>query len=110
MKECIFCQIGKHKIPAKIRYEDKEIIAFDDINPKAKIHILVVPKKHVASLNESDIELIKKLFAAIKTIVKKTNIADSGFKIVINTGKDGGQIIPHLHLHILGEEKVKHTP
>ncbi len=109
-KECIFCQIAQHKIPAKIRYEDENIIAFDDINPKAKIHILIVPKKHISSVNEAsqkDEKLLGKLILVAQKIAKKVGIENSGYKLIINTGKHGGQIIPHLHLHLLGGEPLK---
>jgi len=110
MKECIFCQIIDHKIPAKIRYEDEEIIAFDDIKPKAPIHILIVPKDHIESLTqarESDLKILGKLMLTAKKIAQKLKILNQGFKIIINTGKGGGQIVPHLHLHLLGGRTIK---
>ncbi|MCD6422069.1 histidine triad nucleotide-binding protein [bacterium] len=112
-KECVFCQIVAKKLPAKIRYEDEEVIAFDDINPKAKIHILIVPKEHIASIAEAEEKhqtLLGKLLWVAKKLAEELKINRSGYKIVINTGKDGGQIIPHLHLHLLGGEKVRQTP
>lgn len=112
-KECVFCQIVAKKLPAKIRYEDEEVIAFDDINPKAKIHILIVPKEHIVSLAEAEEKhqsLLGKLLWVAKKLAEELKINRSGYKIVINTGKDGGQIIPHLHLHLLGGEKVRQTP
>lgn len=103
MTDCIFCQIAEHKLPAKIQYEDEEIIAFDDINPKAPIHILIVPKKHIESvgkLQSKDANLIVQMFLAIQKIAHKNKL--SGYRLAINVGKDGGQIVPHLHFHFLG--------
>ena len=100
MTNCIFCKILNKEIPSAFVYEDDYCFAINDINPKAKKHILVIPKEHVESLNEvEDSNLIKHLFEAIKNINKKENI--SHFKTVINTGKDAGQEVMHLHIHIL---------
>ena len=102
MTECLFCKIVDKKIPAEIVYEDKKIIAFKDINPKAKIHILVIPKKHIESLNfiqEIDRELMAELFFVIKKIAKNNNL--DNYKLQINNGKKAGQEIDHLHIHIL---------
>ena len=97
---CIFCKIRDGEIESKKYYEDENSFIISDINPKAKKHILVIPKEHVESLNEvEDSNLIKHLFEAIKNINKKENI--SHFKTVINTGKDAGQEVMHLHIHIL---------
>ena len=101
MQDCIFCKILKGEIPSKFVYEDDYCFAINDINPKAKKHILVIPKEHVESLNEvKDMDLIKHLFEAIKEINKKLDIKE--FKTLINTGKDAGQEVFHLHIHILG--------
>ena len=100
MNNCIFCKILKKEIPSKFVYEDDYCFAINDINPKAKKHILVIPKEHVESLNEvNDTSLIQKLFDAIKKINKQENI--NHFKTLINTGKDAGQEVMHLHIHIL---------
>jgi len=100
--ECLFCKIVDKKIPAEIVYEDKKIIAFKDINPKAKIHILVIPKKHIESLNfiqEIDRKLMAELFFVIKKIAKNNNL--DNYRLQINNGKKAGQEIDHLHIHIL---------
>ena len=102
MTECLFCKIVDKKIPAEIVYEDKKIIAFKDINPKAKIHILIIPKKHIESLNfiqEIDRELMAELFFVIKKIAKNNNL--DSYRLQINNGKKAGQEIDHLHIHIL---------
>ena len=100
MTNCIFCKIKNGEIPSKFVYEDDVCFAINDINPKAKKHILVIPKEHIESLNEvQDCELIKKMFEAIKKINKQENI--SHFRTQINTGSQAGQEVMHLHIHIL---------
>jgi len=100
MSDCIFCKIKNGEIPSKIIYEDDICFAINDINPKAKKHILVIPKVHVESLNEVvDFDLIKKMFEAIKKINQQENI--NHFKTQINTGAGAGQEVMHLHIHIL---------
>lgn len=100
MTDCVFCKILNKEIPSKFIYEDDVCFAINDINPKAKKHILVIPKEHIESLNEiKDFELMKKLFIAIDKINKSQNI--TSFKTLINTGKAAGQEVLHLHIHIL---------
>ncbi|MEK7142893.1 MAG: HIT domain-containing protein [Patescibacteria group bacterium] len=109
MTDCIFCQIAAKKLSAKIEYEDQEIIAFDDIAPKAPIHILIIPKKHLESVNHLkavDSKLVGKLVLAAQKIAKEKKIDRSGYRLVFNTGPDSGQIVPHLHLHLLGGGKL----
>ena len=106
---CIFCDIANKKSPAKILYEDDEILAFPDINPSAPVHILIIPKKHIKSANELEAEnqvLLGKMILTAKKLAKENKIDQSGYRLVINTGKDGGQIIEHLHLHLLGGKKL----
>lgn len=106
MNDCIFCKIGKHDLPAKIEYEDNEIIAFHDIAPKAPVHILVVPKKHiesVKSLDDKNIAIVGKLVLVAQKLALEKKLA--GYRLIFNVGKDGGQIVPHLHLHLLGGER-----
>ena len=100
MTNCIFCKIKNGEIPSKFVYEDEYCFAINDINPKAKKHILVIPKEHVESLNDiKDFELIKKMFEAIRKINIQENI--SHFRTQINTGAGAGQEVMHLHIHIL---------
>ncbi len=102
MDNCIFCKILNKEIPSKFVYEDDFCFAINDINPKAKKHILVIPKVHIESLAQvEDMDLIKKLFEAIKKINIQENIKD--FKTLINTGKNAGQEVMHLHIHILAD-------
>jgi len=102
MEDCIFCKIAKGEIPSSKVFENDELIAFNDINPKAKTHILIVPKKHIESvkhLEATDKELIGELFLVAKKIAEEKNL--SGYKLVINVGREGGQLVDHLHLHLL---------
>lgn len=102
---CIFCKIAAGEIPTVFRYRDKDMVAFDDIHPHAPIHVLVVPRKHVESLADitpKDKELMGKILYRCKELAKKLNIADSGYRVTVNVGKWGGQIVPHLHFHLLG--------
>lgn len=102
MSDCIFCKILNKDIPSNFIYEDDVCFAINDINPKAKKHILVIPKQHIESLNDiNDYNLIKDLFCAIEKINKQENI--KAFKTLINTGRDAGQEVMHLHIHILAD-------
>ncbi|MFN3301961.1 MAG: histidine triad nucleotide-binding protein [Patescibacteria group bacterium] len=106
--DCIFCQIVKKEIPAQIVYEDEEIMAFKDIHPKAKIHLLIIPKEHIPSLAKAkEKEILGKLLWQAKILAEKFEIDQSGYKIIINTGEDAGQLVFHLHLHLLGGEKIE---
>jgi len=106
--DCIFCKIIKKEAPAEIVFENDKIIAFKDINPKAPIHILIVPKKHIVSINhieKEDKTLLGELFLAAKKIAKEKNL--EGYKLLINVGRKGGQIIDHLHLHLLSGNPIQ---
>jgi histidine triad (HIT) family protein len=103
MSDCIFCKIVKKEIPSEIIYEDENILSFKDINPVAPVHILIVPKKHIDSVNEIeeiDKELAGELILVAKKIAKQLNV-DNGYKLAFNVGKEGGQLIPHLHMHLV---------
>ncbi|MBR5228004.1 MAG: histidine triad nucleotide-binding protein [Clostridia bacterium] len=109
MQDCIFCKIINKQIPSNIVYEDEKIISFYDVNPMADIHVLIVPKVHVESineLNESTLESVKYAFSKIPEIAESLGIKDSGYRTIINTGKDAGQTVKHLHIHILGGSKL----
>lgn len=109
MEDCIFCKIIKGEIPSKKVYEDEEILAFKDIHPKAPIHILVIPKKHIScamDIEDSDEALIGKMFLVIKKLAKEFGL-ENGYRIVNNCGTDGGQEVMHLHFHLLGGKKLK---
>lgn len=105
MEECLFCKIAKGEIPSKKVYEDDKILCFEDINPRAPVHVLLISKKHIESLNDlsqEDLGLMGYMMLMVKEIAKKMNIYDGGYRVAINCGKDGGQEVPHIHLHILG--------
>jgi len=105
MSKCIFCKIANGQMPAHIRYEDDEVVAFDDINPKAPFHVLIVPKKHLKNLNDTakiDQDLLGHLLLIAQKVAEEAKVADNGYKIVINNGKESGQLVDHLHLHLLG--------
>lgn len=102
MADCVFCNIIVGSIPAKKVYEDEHVLAFHDIHPKAKTHILVIPKQHIASLSEAtenDEILLGKLLSTARIIAKEQELA--GYKILMNVNREGGQVVFHLHLHIL---------
>lgn len=111
MDDCLFCQIVNKEKSADIIYEDSKFIVFTDIYPKAPIHILIVPKKHILSIQHLEVgdkELIGELFLIAKKIATQKNIAEKGYKLVFNVGKGGGQLINHIHLHLLaGWKSVK---
>ena len=109
MSDCIFCKIINKEIPSKIVYEDDDILAFEDINPLAKIHILLIPKKHIetaADLQEEDAAVIGKIFLVAKKIAEEKGMAEEGYRIVNNCKEFGGQEVFHIHFHLLGGEKL----
>ncbi len=109
MPKCIFCQIIKKEIPSKFFFEDNHLIVFHDINPKAPVHLLIVPKKHILSVNEleeKDSVLISKMVYRAKKTAKELGISKNGYRLVFNCGSDGGQAVGHLHLHLLGGKKL----
>ena len=113
MSECLFCKIVARTIPAVLVYEDDMVVAFDDVNPQAPTHTLVIPRKHVASiaeLQDSDVGLIGRLMLAGNKIATQKGIADAGYRLVVNTGVHGGQSVFHLHLHVLGGRHLAWPP
>jgi histidine triad (HIT) family protein len=110
--DCLFCKIASGAIPAKRLYEDDHILAFPDINPQAPVHILLVPKKHLASLARAkpeDTAMLGLLVAAAAELAREQNLAN-GYRLVINTGSDGGQTVEHLHVHLLGGRHMTWPP
>ena len=107
--DCIFCKIANHEVNSNIVYENEDIIAFEDLNPVAKVHVLVVPKKHIESvmkLEDVDDKYIVEIHKAIKEVAKIKGIHESGFRVITNYGEDGGQTVNHLHYHVMGGEKL----
>ena len=110
MEDCIFCKIANGAIPSKKVYEDAEIVAFDDIHPMAPVHVIVIPKKHIPTMldvTKADMSTIGSMFAAVQEVVQIKGINERGFRVVINCNKEGGQVIFHLHMHVLGGQKLK---
>jgi histidine triad (HIT) family protein len=108
MEDCVFCNIvnGTNKTP--LIYQDDSIIAFPDLHPRAPIHILIIPKKHIRSLNDVDNnQIIIGMLEAATIIAKQQDIYEKGYRLVINTGSQGGQVIQHLHLHLIGGRYLK---
>ena len=108
MEDCLFCKIIKGEIPSTKVYEDDEILAFNDINPAAPIHILVIPKKHIASLahmEKEDEAIVGKIYWVINKIAEEKGFKESGYRVIVNCGKDAGQEVMHLHFHILAGAK-----
>ncbi|MEP6493776.1 MAG: histidine triad nucleotide-binding protein [bacterium] len=109
--DCLFCRIVRKEIPAKLEYESNDCIAFRDINPQAPVHILVVPTAHITSLNDAtDAAAIGRLTLVAAEIAKREGVAGSGYRTVINTNRDGGQSVFHVHLHLLGGRALTWPP
>jgi len=110
-ESCLFCRIVKKEIPAKILYEDEKVIAFADIHPVAPVHILIVPKEHVPSIDSAlALDSLQVAFAALSHLVSEYQLSAAGFRVVTNAGRDGGQTIPHLHWHLLGGRPFSWPP
>lgn len=104
MSDCIFCKIIAGEIPSKKIYEDEKVVAFYDIQAEAPIHFLVIPKAHITSvneINEENSEVIAHIFTVINKIVKELDVAESGYRVITNTGKNGGQTVDHIHFHVM---------
>ena len=113
MADCLFCKIVSGEIPAKVVYEDDHCLAFDDINPQAPVHVLVIPKKHVVSLTDADAadaELLGRLCLACAEVAAQKGIAEDGYRVVTNKGEKAGQSVFHLHLHVLGGRRMAWPP
>jgi histidine triad (HIT) family protein len=110
---CLFCNIVEKKIPATIIYEDEDVIAFEDITPRAPSHLLIIPKQHIASLNDLDekhIHLAGKLLHTANKLAKILGYSEQGYRVVMNCGKDAGQTVFHMHLHLLGGRVFQWPP
>ena len=112
MADCVFCMIANHEIPSNIAYEDDQIICFHDLEPQAPVHVLVIPKKHIESLDaltDEDGELIVHLMLKIKDLAAELGL-ENGYRVVSNNGEDAFQTVKHLHFHILGKRKLTWPP
>lgn len=105
MSECIFCKIINKEIPSEVVFEDEQVLAFKDINPLAPVHLLIIPKKHRESLNQvspEDERLLGHILIVARQLAREFGVSDSGYRVVTNIGEDGGQVVKHLHFHVLG--------
>ncbi len=113
MPDCLFCKIIKREIPSSIVYEDDHVLAFNDINPQAPTHVLVIPKRHIASLNElapGDDAIVGEVVRRAAAIASARGIAPGGYRAVFNTNRDAGQTVFHIHLHLLGGRPMSWPP
>jgi histidine triad (HIT) family protein len=113
MEGCLFCKIVKKEIPSGIVFENDKLLAFEDINPQAPTHILIIPKEHFASLKEIPEEkkdLLAELLVAARQIAKEKGLSEQGYRIVLNTGKESGQAVFHIHFHLLGGRQMTWPP
>lgn len=113
MSDCLFCKIAAKEIPSVIVYEDDKVLVFKDINPEAPVHVLIIPKQHISSameLTDENAGIITHVFLVAGKVAKELGIADNGFRIVNNCGKDGGQTVRHLHFHLLGGRELSWPP
>ena len=112
MPDCVFCKIINHDIQASIIYEDEHVVAFNDINPQAPLHVLVVPRRHIATLNDvtpSDDDLVGELVRRAAAIAKERGVSAGGYRAIFNTNREAGQTVFHIHLHLIGG-RVMHWP
>ncbi len=110
--DCVFCKIANGEIPSKKAYEDDRVLAFYDLEPQAPVHILIIPKEHIQSvedITEENSAIVAHIFEVAAKLAKENNL-EKGFRVVSNVGKDGGQSVPHLHFHLLGGRSMKWPP
>ena len=113
MSDCIFCKIANGEIPTNYIYEDDRVVAFNDIQPQAPVHILIIPKAHIASaleLDDTNADIVAHIFKVASKIARDKGFADDGFRLVNNCGKDGGQTVGHLHFHLLAGRYLQWPP
>jgi histidine triad (HIT) family protein len=111
--DCLFCKIADGSIPATILYQDDKVVAFDDIHPQARHHKIIIPRKHIATLNdlkEEDNQLIGHMVQTATKLAKELNIADQGYRLVMNCNREGGQTVFHIHIHLLGGRQMAWPP
>lgn len=110
MQDCIFCKIIRKEIPSQVVYEDDRVLAFKDINPLAPVHVLIIPKEHltnVLDINEDNADLIGHIHLVANKLAAEAGIAESGFRIVTNCNEEGGQVVFHLHYHLVGGKELR---
>lgn len=113
MSGCIFCDIANKKMTTSFLYEDELVVAFDDLHPRAPIHKLIIPKQHIATINDIQLSqeaVVGHLFTVARTIASTLNIAENGYRVVMNCNQHGGQAVYHIHLHLLGGKQLSWPP
>lgn len=113
IEECIFCKVAHGKLPAYILYKDDHIVAFHDINPQAPVHVLIVPIKHIPDLEtaaEEDADIVGRMFQAAARVAGELRFTKNGYRLVLNNGAGAGQIVPHLHLHVMSGRRFAWPP
>jgi histidine triad (HIT) family protein len=113
MTDCAFCGIASKQLPAKIVYEDEQVVAFEDINPQAPVHVLVIPRKHIPTsldIAREDHALVGHMLRTANEIARQRNIARRGFRLVMNTNQEAGQTVYHIHIHVLGGRAMHWPP
>lgn len=115
MSECLFCKIRDGEIPGGLVYEDDDVLAFHDVNPQAPVHVLIIPRKHVSTVNDIDVDagdelVMGKLFTAAKTIAAQEGVSDDGYRLVVNSNQQAGQTVFHIHMHLLAGRNMTWPP
>lgn len=115
MTDCLFCKICAGEIPAGVVFENDDVMAFDDVNPQAPVHVLIIPKKHISTVNEMDADagdelVMGKLFSAARSIASERGMSDDGYRLVVNTNKQAGQTVFHIHMHLLAGRNMSWPP
>ena len=113
MNDCLFCKIRDGEIPGDIVFENDDVLAFNDVNPQAPIHVLIIPKKHISTTNdliEGDELIMGKLFSAAKAIALQRNVSDDGYRMVVNCNEKAGQTVFHIHMHLLADRVLTWPP
>jgi histidine triad (HIT) family protein len=110
MKDCIFCKIVRGEIPSNVVFENDDVLAFEDINPMAPVHVVVIPKKHIATLMDvtgDEMGTMGSIISAVQEVAKIKGIDEKGFRMVVNCNEEGGQLVFHLHIHVLGGKRLR---
>lgn len=113
MSECLFCKIRDGEIPGETVYEDDDVLAFNDVNPHAPLHVLIIPRKHISTVNDMDDDdelMMGKLFSAAKAIAAEKGVSDDGYRLVVNTNPQAGQTVFHIHMHLLAGRNMTWPP
>ena len=113
MSDCLFCKIRDGEIQGDIVFENNDVLAFNDVNPQAPVHVLIIPKKHIATTNDltdADEQIMGKLFMAAKTIAAKRGVSDEGYRLVVNCNQKAGQTVFHIHMHLLADRALSWPP